>query len=115
MTQPIQQHRLAATGKRRHYGKIRHVSRRKQQRPLAPGESSKLLFQARVLRPMPGHEMRSAASRPTALRAFAHRCGNRGMASEPQIIIAGKVDELPPVNDCGYPTARLNKRSIVRR
>jgi hypothetical protein len=29
------------------------------------------------------------------------------MASKSQIIITGKVDELPPVNNSGYPTARL--------
>ena len=32
------------------------------------------------------------------------------MAGEPQIIIAGKINELPPVNNRGYPTTGLSER-----
>src|SRR3954451_17437727 len=110
MAQPVQQHSFTTSRQRRHHGEVRHVTRGEQQRSFAPSEGGKLLFQPSVLSPVPRDEMRSTAARTAPLRAFAHCCRNRGIACEPQIIVAGEVDELPPVNNGGYPTAWLDER-----
>jgi hypothetical protein len=62
-----------------------------------------------VFNGMAGYKMGGAASGATALRAFAHRSRNGGMACKPQVVIARKIDELPPVNNSRYAAARFNE------
>jgi hypothetical protein len=53
--------------------------------------------------------MRSAATGTAACGAFRHRGSNSGMSRKAQVIVAGEVDELSPIDKCSYTTPRLDE------
>jgi hypothetical protein len=109
MTQPIQEHRFATPGQRGHHGQVRHVAGGKQQRSFTARERGKIFLQAAVFSTVAGNQMRSSATRAAASSAFRHCGRNSRMPCKAQVVIAGEVDELSPIDDRSYATPRLDE------
>jgi hypothetical protein len=111
MTQPVEQYSLAAPGKRSDHCEVRHVTSGKQQCTLTPRKRGKLFLQASMFGTVPGNQVRSPATGTAAFSAFAHGSSESRMPCQTQIIVAGEVDELPPINNRSYPAATLDEPS----
>ncbi len=62
-----------------------------------------------MFRPMSRNEMRSPTARTAAFGTLAHCTRDSRVPRKTEIIVAGEVDERPPVDDGRYTTARLHK------
>src|SRR3981081_1125794 len=109
MTQPVQQHHVPAASQRGDRRKVRHVPGGKQQRSFAPRECGKVFLEATVFSAMSGNQVRSPTAGTTASGAFRHRGGNSGMSRKAQVVVAGEVDELSPIDNCSYATPGLDE------
>jgi hypothetical protein len=109
VTEAVQEHWFATAGERGNDGKIRHVTRGKQNSPLTTCECRKLFLKSSMLSAMSGDEMRSAATGAELFRTGGHRGCNRGMPGQPKIVVAAEVDQGLPIDEGIDSISRLNE------
>ncbi|KOT06761.1 8-amino-7-oxononanoate synthase domain protein [Burkholderia mallei] len=102
MIERVGEDRRAAARERGERGEVRHVAGAEVQRARrigeAAGERGELVFERRVRARVAAEQMRAAAARAVAARAFGERFDEARMRGEPEIVVAREADDCAAVH-----------------